>query len=1196
MAFVKRSNFTRDQYFYPNRKYEHKRSEPLSYLYWNLQTGLHSNISALTDLVKKHSPSLIVLANPRKNVQINAEFYELDKYYNEFSLDKTDSDVDGLLVYVKRGLVIERMECFEPKQREGCCMMMLKLIEKSYIQSNDDSFLDKVTLCVLVLAENLPASGGGDNRIETILPAIESAVRGGLATNPNAPVLILGTFEMYNRDWLNGTTPTTAQGLRLKQMVDNLRLVARQTEESFYGDCVDHALTTPALNCQVQLLKDVELSDATTQHKPMLVKQGCTFCSVCKAGLNLPIEMRPHLETSRHRVNHIVQLYQSKKTTYLINPHRFGLEISLKDADTSVTLQKGESLVEVTAQERSAKSFKLNIKNIGNDTCKDEKKGIVMEKMLRIRPSECITLRDENNITSGSDKRIRLLPQRSYKVDVNCQSLQVGEYRDTFIISFYHEELSQLQNGRQLLELMALEIKFSVTNSIIKELKASTPYQPRKRYTTWEVSETIAGQPLDSAGEWLLEKGRVLGLYKIPADRKISIGKMMDEGGDADVTAIRRLLKKDLLSNSYEQKMELLLQFEELQRDHDIRKYDMERVKVKLVSGQGRNSAGLLRLAVPGLAENRPSVLKGDRIFLKMCGEKKEYEGFVHAVHESEVDLGVNSSLIKSYIKGATFDVRFTQCRYPLRNMYRAVKLVKEEGLLPTLFPEANNGGSVEHLHPVEIKPYNSLLEKNRCQMTAVENIVSRKADGIPYIIFGPPGTGKTVTLVEAIKQVAKIKPGSKILAATPSNAAADLVAERLMAHFGKSKIIRIHAPSRHIITIRESIKGISNIRNGAIYSSKMADYAKFDVLVVTLCTAGRIVSAQFPPDHFSHVFIDEAGQATEPETCIALAGMINKATLHSKGQIVLAGDPKQLGPVLTSPQSKDNGLGLSLLERLMNRDIYQPKKGVYNSKYITKLVKNYRSHPAILSLPSRLFYNNELEVAGDHILINSMINFSGLPNNAKGKFPYIFHGVVGEDQREAQSPSFFNPQEVSIVRDYVKQLLNTKPKIDVKEIGIISPYRRQVDKLRIALKHLAKTEPSCKDASNITVGSTEEFQGQERRVIIISCVRSKSDYVILDHQFQLGFLKNSKRFNVAITRAKALNIVVGNPHTLGKDADWCALLRHVKTNGGYTGVKYQPDQDFDRILAQLEELRIEEGVEDAAVYNEDQPAWRNQE
>jgi helicase MOV-10 len=425
--------------------------------------------------------------------------------------------------------------------------------------------------------------------------------------------------------------------------------------------------------------------------------------------------------------------------------------------------------------------------------------------------------------------------------------------------------------------------------------------------------------------------------------------------------------------------------------------------------------------------------------------------------------------------------------------------------------------------------------------------------------------------MVEAIKQVQKLG-NCKLLAAAPSNAAADLLAERLREHIPKQKIRRVHALSRHQITINKNILDISNIVNKQIITPDITELMGYDVLVVTLANSGRLVSAGFPEHHFTHVFIDECGHATEPEAIIALAGILSKETARS-GRIVLAGDPKQLGPILRSAHAKKYGLNMSLLERLMENHVYQPRPDQgYNERFITKLVKNFRSHPAILDLPSRLFYNHELVPSADPFLVNSLLQFPGIPDKARGKFPVIFHGVQGQDQREENSPSFFNPEEAVRIIDYVKQILDMKQnKVRGKDIGIIAPYRRQVDKIRQQLKKLNG------EFTDITVGSTEEFQGQERRVILISCVRSQPEYVRMDQEYQLGFIKNQKRFNVAITRAKALMIVVGNPHVLGQDEYWNALLEYVQQNGGYTGCQYSPrsDMDIDRLEQSLQRLNI---------------------
>ena len=220
------------------------------------------------------------------------------------------------------------------------------------------------------------------------------------------------------------------------------------------------------------------------------------------------------------------------------------------------------------------------------------------------------------------------------------------------------------------------------------------------------------------------------------------------------------------------------------------------------------------------------------------------------------------------------------------------------------------------------------------------------------YIVFGPPGTGKTVTLVEAVKQVAKLTSGCHILATAPSNTVADLLTERLLQHVVKRDIFRVNAASRLVSGIPAKVREVSNLERDRIYYPGVEELTRYKIIVTTLVMAGRLVSAMFPPDHFTHVFIDESGQATEPETVIAMAGL-----LGSGAQLVMAGDPRQLGPVIRSSIAGRHGLNISLLERLMGLDMYNMDgSGQYDQRCITKLIKNFRSHKELLTVPKQLF------------------------------------------------------------------------------------------------------------------------------------------------------------------------------------------------------------------------------------------------
>jgi superfamily I DNA and/or RNA helicase len=218
--------------------------------------------------------------------------------------------------------------------------------------------------------------------------------------------------------------------------------------------------------------------------------------------------------------------------------------------------------------------------------------------------------------------------------------------------------------------------------------------------------------------------------------------------------------------------------------------------------------------------------------------------------------------------------------------------------------------------------------------------------------------------------------------------------------------------------------------------------------------------------------------------------------------QLVLAGDPKQLGPIVRSSLAKAFGFEVSLLERLMGRDVYardehsMATSGGYNSAFVTKLVNNYRSHPAILHLPNGLFYDGDLVACADHSTISHVLtSWEHFPKGIKPDFPVIFHGVEGEDKREGSSPSWFNSDEVQVVRNYVKLLTQdtrtNRP--EPKDIGVITPYSKQSQKVR---QCFATEGERLRD---LTVGSVEQFQGQERKVIIVSTVRSTQEYVEFD-------------------------------------------------------------------------------------------------
>ncbi|KIP01837.1 hypothetical protein PHLGIDRAFT_112706 [Phlebiopsis gigantea 11061_1 CR5-6] len=627
---------------------------------------------------------------------------------------------------------------------------------------------------------------------------------------------------------------------------------------------------------------------------------------------------------------------------------------------------------------------------------------------------------------------------------------------------------------------------------------------------------------------WSRPKWKVaLPEYKIPHD--ISVAAF----GPRAKFAIREFLPA-LGLNSYPTFFQVLLWVEEKQMEYDLALYNMENVAI------APQHPGY-EIEVPGLGEGRPSVIVGDIIEVHHSRDATGtwYEGCVHQITGRTVRLRFNPKF--SAYRGGKVDVRFTLNRLPDRRMHQAVASDFNPSRL--LFPTEADCVSLIVPTAVQIRDLvlvDRTLMDNPEQLQAIIAIASRPPGSVPFVMFGPPGTGKTVTLVEAIRQILKDNPDAKILACAPSNSAADLIAKRLTSQLSPRELFRLNSFARPYKTFMQQSAALEPYTlyndNDVFAIPPLKTLRSYRVVVATCISAGIPHALGFERGHFSHIFLDEAGQATEPMSMVVIKTLADECT-----NVVLAGDHRQLNPIVRSPLARDLGLKLSYLERLMNMPIYDEHTG--KGRTVMKLVKNFRSHPDILEYPNRIFYSGELQAHGDPVITHSLLAYDSLPR--KG-FPVVFHGVVGRDQREASSPSFFNIDEVSLVKHYALDILeNRKLRITPNDIGIIAPYHAQCLKILKALPERAK---------GIKVGSVEEFQGQERRVIIISTVRSSTDFLAYDMRHTLGFVADPKRFNVAITRAQSLLIVVGNPQTLALDPMWRGWLNFVREKGGCCG------------------------------------------
>jgi ATP-dependent RNA/DNA helicase IGHMBP2 len=424
--------------------------------------------------------------------------------------------------------------------------------------------------------------------------------------------------------------------------------------------------------------------------------------------------------------------------------------------------------------------------------------------------------------------------------------------------------------------------------------------------------------------------------------------------------------------------------------------------------------------------------------------------------------------------------------------------------------------------------------------------------------VHGPPGTGKTTTLVQAI--IATIKDEKQVLVCAPSNAAVDLLADKLgqqglsvlrIGHparvteqsLSKTLDARIAAHSQYS-DLRELRKRMEQVRGKALKFKKHfghhereerrmllqeakllkadADLLEFyiinDLLQNTDAICCTLVGSSHPTlrgKKFKTVFIDEAGQSLEPACWIPL--------LRAQ-RVIFAGDHLQLPPTIKSADAARRGLAKTLFEKGIAR----------HPKYVSMLTVQYRMHEDIMQFSSRYFYNDEL-VADDsvrHALLR--------PNQA----PVLFIDTAGCGYTEKQDPetlSRSNEEEAQLLIRQVEQLVEEVGEEEWVQdritLAIITPYRAQVDYLVKLAEASAALQPLH---GLISINTVDAFQGQERDVIAISFVRS-------NEKSEVGFLGDIRRTNVAMTRARRKLIMIGDSATLGAHPFYSALIDYVQ-------------------------------------------------
>lgn len=447
----------------------------------------------------------------------------------------------------------------------------------------------------------------------------------------------------------------------------------------------------------------------------------------------------------------------------------------------------------------------------------------------------------------------------------------------------------------------------------------------------------------------------------------------------------------------------------------------------------------------------------------------------------------------------------------------------------------------------------------NASQQQAVRKIIAANELAI---VHGPPGTGKTTTLVQAIKALIQ-KDHKQVLVVAPSNTAVDLLSEKLSDE--KLNVLRVGNPARvseRLMSLtldskmaeHSSMKEIKKMKKQANEFRTMAHKYKrnfgkaereqrkalFDeahkiikdvekteqYIIDDLISRAQVITATLVgANHYSvrsityhTVVIDEAAQALEPACWIPIL----KAQ-----KVILAGDHCQLSPTIKSEEAVRKGLNTTLLEKCVQ----------HHPEAVVLLEEQYRMHETIMGYSSDVFYQSRLKAnaaVARHQLFAS-----------DSAIAFIDTAGCGFDEK-TEGTAISNPEEAAFtfkhLTQYIEQLQIHYSNGNFPSIAVISPYRQQIQLLQEQLQHNAKLQPYLK---NIAVNTIDSFQGQERDIVYISMTRSNSDN-------KIGFLSDVRRMNVAMTRARKKLVVIGDSATLSQFPFYADFIGYAERHNAY--------------------------------------------
>ncbi|KAL9241050.1 hypothetical protein vseg_015208 [Gypsophila vaccaria] len=528
-------------------------------------------------------------------------------------------------------------------------------------------------------------------------------------------------------------------------------------------------------------------------------------------------------------------------------------------------------------------------------------------------------------------------------------------------------------------------------------------------------------------------------------------------------------------------------------------------------------------------------------------------QGVVYRIKDSSLTVafddipedGLNNSL---RLEKVANEVTYRRMKETLAQLSKGVQKGPAAELVPVLFGEMP---PLRSKKDITFSPVNMNLDHS--QKAAISKALS--SNNI-FLLHGPPGTGKTTTVVEIILQ--EVKRGSKILACAASNIAVDNIVERLARH--RVKLVRVGHPARLLPQvldsaldsqvlrgdnnslandIRKEIKAltgkllkvkdkstkrniIKELRTLSKEERKRQQLAVADVTKnaeVILTTLTGALTRKLDNITFDLVIIDEAAQALEIACWIALL----------KGsRCILSGDHLQLPPTIQSVEAEKKGLGKTLFERLAD---------LYGDDIMSMLTVQYRMHELIMDWSSKELYNSKIK-AHSSVAAHMLYDLEGVKKTPATEPTLLLIDIAGCDMEEKkdEEDSTLNEGEAQVAMAHASRLVESG--IQASDIGIITPYNAQVVTLRMLRSYVEKLK-------DVEISSVDGFQGREKEAIIISMVRSNS-------KKEVGFLSDHRRMNVAVTRARRQCCLVCDTETVSRDHFLKRLIEYFEEHGEY--------------------------------------------